>query len=54
MSHCGSTTDGDARFAIADQIGGAAEVLVDDLTEEHQVELQASGSAVSLATSGGR
>ena len=45
---------GDARVAVADQVGGAAEVLVDDLAEEHQVELQASGSAVSLATSAGR
>ena len=27
--------DGDARFAVGDQIGSAAEVLVDDLPEEH-------------------
>ena len=26
---------GDARFAIGDQVGGAAEILVDYLTEEH-------------------
>ncbi len=26
---------GDAAFAVGDQVGGAAEVLVDDLTEEH-------------------
>ena len=45
---------GDARVLVADQIGAATEVLVDHLAEEHQVELQASGSAVSLATSGGR
>ena len=25
----------DARFAVGDQVGGAAEVLVDDLAEEH-------------------
>ena len=45
---------GDTRVLVADQIGAATEVLVDDLPKEHQVELQASGSAVSLATSAGR
>ena len=35
MSHCGSTTAATPAFAVGDQVGGAAEVLVDDLAEEH-------------------
>ena len=36
MSHCGSTTAAIALADVADQIGSAAEVLVDHLPEKHR------------------
>ena len=37
--------DGDAGFAVGDQVGGAAEILVDDLAEEHSLKATVRASS---------
>ena len=39
MSHCGSTTAATPVVNVPDQIRGAAEILVNHLTEQHRLSI---------------